>query len=252
MRQMTAVRDIDAGELKLFGEIVARLERMDHEHDVRREVLLDIVRLVRADIAVSYIWNAPARRFDSVLVHNMDPGNLQRYEEWYQYHDPITFQLRAKRSAARVEEVLPYADLHKTEFYNDFLKRDGLHHGINLFLFDGDRDLGDFRLWRTAREPDFSERETTLLNILAPYLQRALVRNGDRFERLTSREKEVAFLVARGCRDRDIGKMLGIGFSTVRTHINSAMEKRGCANRAELAASIVKSAAGKDGLSKPD
>ncbi|URK86397.1 helix-turn-helix transcriptional regulator (plasmid) [Rhizobium sp. RCAM05350] len=58
-------------------------------------------------------------------------------------------------------------------------------------------------------------------------------------EKLTIREREIAFLVARGCRDRDIGDMLGISFSTVRTHLNRAMEKKGCSNRAELAAMVM-------------
>jgi DNA-binding NarL/FixJ family response regulator len=48
----------------------------------------------------------------------------------------------------------------------------------------------------------------------------------------------VVALVARGCTDRDIARILGIGFGTVRTHLSNAMDKSGCANRAELAAAI--------------
>jgi hypothetical protein len=112
--------------------------------------------------AASYVWNSRSKRFDAALIHNMDPANIRRYETWYQFRDPHTHQLRAKRRAAFVEEVTPYPVLRWTEFYNDFLKPDGLHHGINIFLFDGDRDLGDFRLWREARSPDFYDRETSL------------------------------------------------------------------------------------------
>ena len=57
---------------------------------------------------------------------------------------------------------------------------------------------------------------------------------------LTPREQEVAGLVARGCTDRDIARVLGIGFGTVRTHLTNAMHKSGCANRAELAAAIAR------------
>jgi len=71
-----------------------------------------------------------------------------------------------------------------------------------------------------------------------PFLRRALQRGAQRFEGLTPRECNVAALVARGCTDRDIARVLGIGFGTVRTHINRAMEKRSCANRAELAALV--------------
>ncbi|URK86430.1 LuxR family transcriptional regulator (plasmid) [Rhizobium sp. RCAM05350] len=166
------IREITSDELRLFGDIIAKLERIDSEQDVRTLVFDDVVRLVRADFAASFIWNEHARRFDGALIHNMDPENILRYEAWYQFHDPHTHQLRAKRRATLIEEVTPYPELRKTEFYNDFLKRDRLHHGVNIFLFDGDRDLGDFRLWRAEQSPDFGERETAILNTIAPYLQR--------------------------------------------------------------------------------
>jgi DNA-binding CsgD family transcriptional regulator len=231
-------RSISTEELELFGDIISRLERHDSEGEVRKLIFSDIVKLVKADFGASYVWNRQVRRFEGGLIHNMDPANIQRYESWYQFHDPHTFELRAKRRATLIEEVTPYKELQRTEFYNDFLRRDGLHHGVNVFLFDGERDLGDFRLWRAASSPDFGEREIAMLNTIAPYIQRAIIRNSHQFDQLTVRESEVAFLVARGCRDREIGELLGIGFSTVRTHINRAMEKKCCANRAELAASI--------------
>jgi DNA-binding NarL/FixJ family response regulator len=67
-----------------------------------------------------------------------------------------------------------------------------------------------------------------------------MVRGAFRYEALTPRESDVAALVAKGCTDRDIARLLNIGFATVRTHINSAMRKRCCANRAELAALVVR------------
>ncbi len=225
-------------ELRLFGEIISRLERMDHASDAREAIFGDVVRLIRADYAASFVFNKSAKKFERGITHNMDPENISRYEKWFQFRDPHTFELRARRRATLVEEVTPYRVLERTEFYNDFLKRDGLHHGVNLFLFDGTRDIGDFRLWRSKTSPDFSDRDTMLLNTLSPYLQRSFQRIGQHTDDLTSRERQVADLVAKGCRDRDIGKMLGISFSTVRTHLNRAMEKKGCANRAELAASI--------------
>jgi DNA-binding CsgD family transcriptional regulator len=151
----------------------------------------------------------------------------------------MTFQLCARRRATLVDEVISRQKLERTEFYNYFLARDGLHHGVNMFVFDGWRDLGDLRIWRAQRRPDFSERDTSLLDALEPHLRRALLRCA-RHDALTPREYEVAALVARGCTDRDIARVLGIGFGTVRTHLTKALAKSGCANRAELAAAIVR------------
>jgi len=237
---MTRVRDVTSQDLHLFGEIVARLERLDSDTDLREAVLLDLMRLLRADFGASYVWRPDHTRFRHGFSYNMDPANLKRYEDWFQFRDPMTRQLRQRRRASFVEEVLTRHDMIRTEFYNDFLARDGLHHGINMYVFDGDHDLGDFRIWRAASRPDFASREIDLLNALDPFLRRAMLRSAHRPEVLTPREADVAALVAKGCTDRDIGRLLNIGFATVRTHLNNAMRKRCCANRAELAAMVAR------------
>jgi DNA-binding CsgD family transcriptional regulator len=236
-----AIRDITSSELRLFGEVVARLARLSPTADVRAGVFEDIVRLVRADFGASYVWQADTSESEHLVNFNMDPANLRRYGEWFQYRDPMTAELRRRRTATLVDAVIPHARLARTEFYNDFLARDGLHHGINLFVFEngpiGGNDLGDLRIWRAKHRPDFGRREVDILDALEPFLRRALLRTRrDAANGMTPRERQVATLVARGCRDREIARLMGIGFGTVRTHLNRAMEKCGCGNRAELAA----------------
>jgi DNA-binding CsgD family transcriptional regulator len=232
------IRDLSAGELRLFADVISRLERVEAQCDARALVFPDLIKLLRADFGASYVFDRQHRRFERGLVYNMDPANIARYDDWYQFHDPVTFELRTHRRAMLVEEVTPYKKLSRTEFYNDFLRRDGLRYGINIFLFEGPRDLGDFRIWRHSAGADFSQRDVAVLDVLAPFIQRALSRQSSRIDGLSDREREVSALVAKGCRDREIGAILGISFSTVRTHINRAMEKKGCANRAELAAAV--------------
>jgi hypothetical protein len=200
----TAIRDVSGSELRLFGDIVARLERLGPESDARSHVFTDVMHLLRSDFGASYVWNARKNRFDEAVSFNMDRNNLRRYEDWYQFRDPMTFELRARRRATLVDDVIPREELVRTEFYNDFLARDGLHHGVNLFIFDGDRDLGDLRIWRAKGRPEFCARDLDLLDALEPHLRRALLRSGA-CAGLTSREFDVAALVARGCTDRDAG-----------------------------------------------
>jgi DNA-binding CsgD family transcriptional regulator len=238
-----AIRDITSGELALFGDIVGRLASLPATADVRASVFNDIVRMVRADFGASYVWQAATSTNRDCVNSNMDPGNLRRYEAWYQYHDPVTARMRGRRIATPVDAVIPRAVLERTEFYNDFLARDGLHHGINMFVFDGERDLGDLRIWRARHRPDFGHREINMLNALCPFLRKALLRmEQGAAGTLTTRERQVATLVAQGCRDREIAHRLGIGFGTVRTHLNRALDKLGCANRTELAATLSRAA----------
>ena len=241
MSEARVHRDLARIDLPLFGRIVARLEHLGPGADVRGAILGDVMRLVAGDFAASYVWDAVVGRFARACYVNMNPATLALYERHYQFDDPITFKLRARRSATDVHEILPYSKLYHTEFFNDFLRRDGLHHGVNMYLFDDNRDLGDLRIWRAKGRPDFAQREIDILNALEPFLRNAIVRTIIGCEQLTERERDVACLVTRGCTDLEIANILGIGFATVRTHLNRAMRKQGCSNRTELAAKIASS-----------
>ena len=55
---------------------------------------------------------------------------------------------------------------------------------------------------------------------------------------LSVREREVALLVARGLKNREIAERLVISERTVENHIHRALERTGLRSRAELAARI--------------
>jgi hypothetical protein len=85
----TAIRDVTGSELRLFGDIVARLERLGSESDARAVIFMDVMRLLRSEFGASYVWNPRKNRFDEAVSFNMERTNLRRYEEWYQFRDPL-------------------------------------------------------------------------------------------------------------------------------------------------------------------
>ncbi|MDQ0137818.1 DNA-binding CsgD family transcriptional regulator [Neorhizobium galegae] len=235
-----AVYDLTFDEASLFADIVSRLTNPGSA-EIRETIFPDILRLMRSEVLASFIWNPKSNSYQDPFVINQSLDNIKAYRSWYQYRDPMTRQLRSLWRPAYVDEVICRSDLRKTEFFNDFLMKDGLDHGINLFLNIGGRELADLRIWRTKRQPDFADREIGLLKVLSPLLKRALSASPDiTLSVLTERERDVALLVSRGCSDKDIGRVLNIGFATVRTHLSRCLEKIGCSNRAELAAYVTR------------
>ncbi|BBA37887.1 MULTISPECIES: helix-turn-helix transcriptional regulator [Burkholderia] len=232
------VHDLTLDELRLFGDIIGRLEELGPIVDVRRVVLSDLTRLLRSDFCVSYNWDAEKGTYVDPIAVNVDSDHVRRYTSWYQHNDPMTAQLCKLRRATLVEEVMDRPALEKSEFYNEFLAQDGLHHGINVFVFDGERQLSDLRIWRTRNRPEFEMRDKLVLDAIEPFLCRAIKRRAGSATGLTDRESEIAQLVAKGCTDQDIGRLLCISLSTVRTHLRRIMDKKGFSNRAELAACV--------------
>ncbi|KQV41342.1 LuxR C-terminal-related transcriptional regulator [Rhizobium sp. Root1204] len=235
------IRDITSSEMTLFASIVGRLQISNSVESVRSAILPDVVKLLRADGGSSFIWRDAERKFCNGLNFGIAPEIHSLYVDWFQTRDPMTFKMRANGRATIVDQVLARSDLLKSEFYNDMLKIDGLEWGINLYSFDDqNRDLGDLRVWRRKDKENFEDREKMLLDIIEPLFRTSLLRENAQRVSLTPREREVVELMSRGCTDRDIARILGMSFSTVRTHLNKTMDKFGCANRAELAATFVK------------
>ena len=218
------------------------------ESDIREQLGWALLDLLHADQFASFVWNAESGRFDGRVALNMDPANLDRYGEWHQHHDPITFVLQSHRRATRVTDVMPQRELMRTEFFTDFLSRDGLHWGMNLHAFEGNRALGDLRIWRRKGRGDFGDHEKALLDLIEPAFIAALRRARPATDTpaacaLSPREREVALAVLRGLTDKQIARELGLSVSSVRTYLGRLFEKTGASRRAGLAQALSQLAA---------
>lgn len=222
---------------RIFGLLAEDL----HEREIRTRMGAALLDLLGADHFASYIWDARAQRFANGLCLQMDPANLARYDAHFQFHDPITFALQSRRRATAVSEVMPHRELQRTEFFNDFLARDGLHWGINLHAYDDAHALGDLRIWRGRQRREFDDHDRALLDLIEPAFVAALKRCTGRADAawtagLSARERQVALCVGRGLTDKQIAQELDVGVATVRTYVERLFAKTGTQRRTALAA----------------
>lgn len=140
-----------------------------------------------------------------------------------------------------IDEVLERKILEKSDLYNEFLKPNGMHHGVNVFFSLGNGMLGDFRIWRSKDKLPFTERDIDILNLLKPYFESSLMGNSVFDGLLTTKEIEVSGFLLLGLSDKEIARETSISSTTVRTHINNIMRKIGCKNRTHLAVLISQS-----------
>lgn len=221
---------------RIFGLLAEDL----HEREIRARIGAALLDLLQADHFASFVWDARRQRFGAGLWLNMDDANLARYDAHFQFHDPITFVLQSRRHATAVSQVMPHPELARTEFFNDFLARDGLHWGINLHAFAGAHALGDLRVWRGRRRHEFDDHDCALLDLIEPAFVAALKRCGGRNDAwtqgLSARERQVALCVGRGLTDKQIARELDVGLASVRTYLQRVFAKTGVQRRVGLAA----------------
>ena len=104
----------------------------------------------------------------------MTDENLRTYESHYQFCDPITPRSPTRRRATAVAEIISRPRLESTEFFNDFLARDGLHFGMNYYAYAGGFNIGDLRIWRARNRDDFSRRDIEILDAIGPAFTNAM------------------------------------------------------------------------------
>lgn len=162
-------------ELRQLLSIIEKLGRSTDSRPLRQSIADDLLQLLQADMLASFVWNDHLHQFEDVAFVNMSASNLDHYQAHFQYCDPITSLLQARRTATLVNEIMAQPELEKTEFYNDFLRVDGLKWGINLYAYEGSLNIGDLRIWRGTARPPFGEREVALLDMLSPHFTNSLV-----------------------------------------------------------------------------
>lgn len=232
---MLLEQDLSPAEFILLSEILWKLGTEKGQECLREKTLADIATLLRADFAASYIWDANHHLSRKGIMWQIDPKAIMEYDQIWQYDDPITMHLRKRQHPTFIHEIISMPVLKKTRYYNEFLQAYGLYHGLNIYFVRNGVDIGDLRIWRGRNSTMFTAREKRILNLLEPYMTQALPVDLSIQYLLTPREQEVAILVAKGLSDKYVASLLGIGFTTVRTHLNNAMQKMGCHNRTEMA-----------------
>lgn len=226
--------------------------------DALREALaLPMLKLLQADQYASMVWNSDAERFERCTAMNISADSLRHWDSHYRYIDPLTFPMMKRQRPTVATQVLQQSELTKTEFFNDFLRPEQMHWGINVYFYDRAVAVGDFRIWRKRQRGNFDANDIEVMSMVEPAIAEVLGRLHwecneapcivfteraeevlQREAQLSLREAQVAWLVACGCPDKQIARRLDVGYPTVRFHLANAFRKLQAVNRTALASRV--------------
>ena len=240
---------LTASESRALSRLFGLLAEDMAECEVRQRIGYGLLDMLRADHFASFVWDDAAHRFGACVSINMNADTLGSYDSYFQFHDPITFKLQARRVPTLVTQVMPQDELMRTEFFNDFLARDGLHWGVNSYSYADGRSIGDLRIWRGKHRDNFDGHTLDLLRLIEPAFAGALRRvslrapgavdiAGAEMASLSSRELAVAQMVGEGLTDKQIAQRLEVELSTVRTYLKRCFLKLGVNRRGGLATAV--------------
>lgn len=248
---------LDTTQTRALGDVMRLLAEATDGDALREALALPMLELMGADQYCSMVWNEPAGRFERFTALNMSADSLRHWDAHYRFVDPLTFPMMERRRPTIATQVLRQAELARTEFFNDFLRPEQMHWGINVYFYDRQACVGDFRIWRKRERGNFDSNEVEIMRLAEPAIAAALGRLHweyrhapaaeateraeevlQRSARLSPREAEVAWLVACGCPDKQIARRLEVRYPTVRFHLANAFRKLQADNRAALASRV--------------
>jgi|SRR6188768_302207 len=227
------------------------------------ELVADFASMVMELQEPSAIWPAMLMRLQDAIGFEAGYiaaswGNATEGRGAIAEHDEPTLKRNLGRYLAEIspEEVAQYTDrarIHheiwspprqrELAIFREVLHPTGMQHMIvRVGIRHG--NIAGFNLERRSATP-FSLRELTLVDVVAPFLHivEVLTLRGqddsgldDLTEKysLTSRERELVGLTARGLQNNEIALLADISAHTVRNTLAKVFEKVGVTNRSEL------------------
>lgn len=228
----------------------------DPDH-LREALASPMLTLLDADTYVSKVWSSVTSSFGNPVSLNVPDEHVQDWMNHYHLVDPLTKKMMAMREPVLSSQIMPRNQLIKSEFYQDFLRTYNQLWGVNVYFFDGQSCVGDFRIWRYHNRDNFDSNELEILRMISPAIAMTLSRlqrnqpivekqsaatpavfDQGHIGNLSRRESEVASAVARGLPDKEIAREMGSSVATVRFHLSNVFTKWNVNNRAAVATRV--------------
>ncbi len=134
-----------------------------------------------------------------------------------------------ERAGQRVASVV----LTGSENHPDYVQVVRL--GARGLVLKGDSPDKLFAAIRTVANGELAFADEVAQGIITAMAEEPQQQQPTNMNRLSDREKQIAYLVARGLKNRDIATELAISENTVKRHLQSIFSKTGARDRLELA-----------------
>jgi len=115
----------------------------------------------------------------SIILKNLEKAYCKYYKDYYYQFDPLqlTHGLGPKKRLTYLEKVISYDSFQPSEYYNDFLKPQKIHHKLIVNLVAEKQLYGRIVLTRPRKSRRFTEKEIRTAKTVSPYLAHALAHN---------------------------------------------------------------------------
>jgi len=248
---------ISKRDLELLQEATLELHR---PRDVAALRALAPVVIKRAIPADAFVWFESGHgriedvRREAVLWDSPRVFRKHLLQRLMSMMDRHPFTQHVERTGElgplRLSDFWSRRQLVRSDLYRQVMRHVGVGWMLGIAIVRGPR-AGTLTLARSPAARDFSERDRTMMKLLAPHFSLALsaaeLATGNRAEEtralehlgLTPREADVAAWLARGRTNPEIASILAMKPRTVEKHVENILGKLGVENRTTAAGVVL-------------
>ncbi len=145
---------------------------------VRQKALNAFFRTIPSEGAIFFLPEGNGQLTHIKLI-NLDKAYCDHYKNYYYQFDPLHLTKGLNRiiGLKSQEKIFSYDTFLPTEYYNDFLKPQQIHHKLIVNLVAEKELHGRIVLTRSRRRNRYTRNEVLTARTIAPYLAHALAHN---------------------------------------------------------------------------
>ena len=128
-----------------------------------------------------FVASAPGQSFHWLQLHGFTPRETQDYADYYVNQD-LALQQTASyleqngRWLGQLEDILPVAEMTRSEIYNDYMTPIDLHRQASVaYAGVGPYEMVGCAVWRGRNSSPYSAEDLQLLGQLGPHLRQAML-----------------------------------------------------------------------------
>ncbi len=169
---MTVAHRNDGWVTNVSGKVVG-LTQVD---EIRNAALLYLEPVLKADKSAFFLSQRSdnSLKLTDVAARGIEKKYFDYFREHYHRMDPFVNAmgslLVSSTPVYTTDELVPYERYVKTEYYNEFIKPQGIYAELIIYLTSSTRLLGVVTFFRPPGRPVFSEEDRVNAQKAAPYL----------------------------------------------------------------------------------
>jgi DNA-binding CsgD family transcriptional regulator len=145
---------------------------------VRQKALDTLFHTITAEGAIFFLPDGSGL-LTYIIIKNLDEAYCDYYKNYFYRFDPLqlTQGLDNTKGLTWLENTISYDSIGRTEYYNDFLKPQKIHHKLIVNLLAEKELYGRIVLTRPKHSKRFTKDEIQTAKSISPYLAHALAHN---------------------------------------------------------------------------